>query len=239
LSVDKRGVVRGTGSGTQTGAIDGIRLAAKVNHYAAADRCGVEAVIPVPPRVVKAMVLVVSLMTLVAMLLSPVAPPGLAAADPDWPNITYTITCDGLIKNGFSVKLTNGSATVSGRIVGSPDYDHFDVQEQAAAQGAISGVGSASVVLLACSPQPSNFAVQEVQVFRQDGSVVGELPSPSTLQSGAILPPVYVPTGLRLTDGNISAEMLAYGPNDSHASGPSVPQAVTWHWNGSSFEKVF
>jgi len=177
------------------------------------------------------------MIALFAVLLPPVPAAVSSGPGTDWPNATYSITCDGLVKNTFSVRLSNSTATVSGQNAGSTDYDQFTVQYQAAANGELAGIGPASAVLLACSPQPSNFAVQEVQVLRPDGSLVSELPSASTLQNGAILPPVYVPSGLRVTGGNISTDLLAYGPNDTHASGPTVRETATLHWNGTSFER--
>jgi hypothetical protein len=55
------------------------------------------------------------------------------------------------------------------------------------------------------------------------------------LREATILAPLYDPTGLSIRDGDIVAEMKVYGPNDSHASGPSERMTVRWHWNGQGF----
>jgi hypothetical protein len=95
-----------------------------------------------------------------------------------------------------------------------------------------------AVVLLDCSPQPSNGIVQEVLLFSSTGRPLGELPSPRTLQGDAPLPPEYDPAGLSVEDGEIVAAMMAYGPDDFHASGPSVPVMVRWRFDGQGFVLV-
>ena len=86
--------------------------------------------------------------------------------------------------------------------------------------------------------QPSNFSVQEAQVFSSTGRRLGVLPSPRTLEGDAPLPPVYEPAGLSVQHGEIVAAMTAYGPGDSHATGPSVPLTVRWHFDGQGFVRV-
>lgn len=157
----------------------------------------------------------------------------------DWRNTTYRLTCDGIDSSGFTATLVNGSAQVPAEISDTPDYTSFDVHLDATATGDLDGDGKPdTVVLLQCMPQPSNAFVQEVQVFRADGSLMGELPSPRTLPETTILAPLYVPAGLSIKDGDVVAAMKEYGPNDSHATGPSVPFTARWHWNGTSFVRV-
>lgn len=161
------------------------------------------------------------------------------AAPRDWRNTTYRLTCDGIDPAGFTATLVNGSAQVPTEVSDTPDYLDFDVHLEATATGDLSGDGKPdTVVLLQCMPQPSNAFVQEVQVFRADGSLMGELPSPRTLPETTILAPLYVPAGLSIQNGDVVAAMKQYGPNDSHATGPSVPFTVRWHWNGTTFVRV-
>jgi hypothetical protein len=77
-----------------------------------------------------------------------------------------------------------------------------------------------------------------VHVFHSGSSQIGVLPSPSTLSEALILAPLYVPTGLSVQQEEIVAPMMAYGPNDSHASGPSVPLTVRWKWTGTGFMRA-
>lgn len=77
-----------------------------------------------------------------------------------------------------------------------------------------------------------------MHVFHSGGSELGVLPSPSTVPEASILAPLYVPTGLSVQQEEIVASMKAYGPNDSHATGPSVPFTARWKWNGTSFVRV-
>jgi hypothetical protein len=155
----------------------------------------------------------------------------------DWRNADYTITCDGVVPGGFRVTLVNGAARVPADTGETPYYDYFDVRFEAAASGGdLDGDGVPdTVVLLQCSPQPSNGILEEAQVFSGARGLLGELPSPRTLREATILAPLYDPTGLSIRDGDIVAEMKAYGPNDSHASGPSQRITVRWHWNGHDF----
>ena len=157
----------------------------------------------------------------------------------DWRNATYTMTCDEVVPDGFQAKLRNGAARVPADVGQNPYYDHYDVRFEADATGDVDGDGKPdTVVLLQCSPQPSNGIVEEAHVFSATGAELGVLPSPRTLREKTILPPLYDPHGLAVEDGDIVAAMKAYGPDDSHASGPSVPITVRWHWDGQRFVRL-
>ncbi len=162
-----------------------------------------------------------------------------AAAAADWLNRTYTLTCDGIVPDGFRATVVDGTARVPADGSRPPHYEHYDIRVTATASGDVDGDGAPdAVVLLDCSPQPSNGVVQEVQLFSSTGRPLGTLPSPSTLQAGVQPPPVYDPAGLSVRDGEIVAAMTAYGPDDSHASGPSVPLTVRWRFDGQQFVRA-
>jgi hypothetical protein len=162
-----------------------------------------------------------------------------ARAAADWFNRTYTVTCDGVVPDGFGATVVDGIARVPADGSRPPHYDHYDIRVTATASGDVDGDGAPdAVVLLECSPQPSNGIVQEVLVFSSTGRALGYLPSPRSLQGTAQLPPVYDPAGLSVHDGEIVAAMTAYGPDDVHASGPSVPITVRWRLDGQAFVQV-
>ena len=185
-------------------------------------------------------------MALACLLLSGCAsarPTGTAqvptAASIDWRNRAYSVTCDGLIPGGLPASVVNGTARVAADPSRPPFFDHYDVRVRGTATGDLDGDGAPdAVVLLDCSPQPSNGIVQEVQIFSSTGALLGGLPSPRTLQGPAILPPEYDPAGLSVRHGEIVAAMRAYGPNDVHATGPSVPLTVRWRFDGGRFVRV-
>ena len=107
-----------------------------------------------------------------------------------------------------------------------------------AASGDITGDGQPeTIVLLSCSPRGANYFVDEVQVF-DPSKLMGELPSPQTLQGEAVLAPEYIPTELRVEGGNVVAGMLFYAVGASHADGATEAYTITCHWTGSLFEKV-
>jgi hypothetical protein len=162
-----------------------------------------------------------------------------AGAAADWLNRTYTVTCDGVVPGGFRATVVDGGARVAADGSRPPFYDHYDIRVTATASGDVDGDGAPdAVVLLECSPQPSNGIVQEVQVFSSTGDPLGTLPSPRTLEGDAPLPPVYDTAGLSVQHGVIVAAMTAYGPNDFHASGPSVPLTVRWRFDGRGFVRA-
>jgi hypothetical protein len=164
---------------------------------------------------------------------------GSSSAASDSRDATYRVTCDGLVPDGIPVTLTGGAASVPADASRPPYYDHYEIRLEAEARGDVDGDGDPdTVVLLQCSPQPSNGIVEEVQVFAASGERLGLLPSPLTLREATILPPVYDPAGLSVQDGDIVAVMKAYAPEDSHASGPSIPITVRWHWDGREFVRV-
>ncbi len=164
---------------------------------------------------------------------------GPPAAVSDWRAATYRVTCDGIVPDGIPVTLEDGTAWVPADGSRPPYYDHYEVRLEAEARGDVDRDGGPdTVVLLECSPQPSNGIVEEVHVFAASGERLGLLPSPLTLRETTILSPLYDPTGLSVQDGDIVAEMTAYAPEDSHASGPSIPITVRWHWDGREFVRV-
>ena len=160
-------------------------------------------------------------------------------AAPDWRNATYNITCDGVLPRGFNATLKDGAARVVADGSRPPHYDYYDVRIEATASGDIDGDGVPdTVVLLQCSPQPSNGILEEAQVFSGAHGRLGVLPSATTLREATILAPLYDPAGLTVQDGDIIAEMKVYGPEDFHASGPSERTTVRWHWGGQEFVRI-
>lgn len=148
-----------------------------------------------------------------------------AAAAVDWRSTTYDLTCDGVVPGGFRARVIDGTARVPADGTRPPHYDHYEVRVVSTATGDLDGDGGAeTVVLLECSPQPSNGILQEVLVYASPGRLLGSLPSPRTLQGEAPLPPVHERIAVR--DGLIVAEMSAYAATDSHADGPSEPFTV-------------
>src|SRR3954452_13394174 len=82
---------------------------------------------------------------------------GSAAAAVDWRNTTYLVTCDGIVPDGFPATVVDGSARVPADGSRPPHYEHYDIRIRATASGDVDGDGAADeVVLLDCSPQPSN-----------------------------------------------------------------------------------
>ena len=164
---------------------------------------------------------------------------GSPAAPVDWLNRTYSVTCDDIVPTGIPATVVDGRARVAADGSRAPFYDHYDIRVTATATGDVDGDGAPdAVVLLECSPQPSNGILQEVHVFSSDGSPLGALPSPRTLEGDAPLPPVYDTAGLSVRHGEIVAAMMAYGPHDFHASGPSVPVTVRWRFDGQDFVRT-
>jgi hypothetical protein len=157
----------------------------------------------------------------------------------DWRDSTYTMTCDGLAPGGFSVTLGNGAARVPADVAETPYYEYFDVRYEAEASGDVDRDGVPdTVVLLQCSPQPSNGFVEEAQVFSGARGPLGVLPNPSTLPEASMLAPLYDPARLTVDHGDILTGMTAYGPGDSHATGPSEHITVRWHWDGRRFVRL-
>jgi len=148
-----------------------------------------------------------------------------AAAAVDWRSTTYDLTCDGVVPGGFRARVVDGAATVPADGTRPPFYDRYEVRVDATAAGDLDGDGGAeTVVLLECSPQPSNGVLQEVLVYGSPGRLLGSLPRPVTMQGEAPLPPRYERISVR--EGLIVADLSAYAATDSHASGPSQPFTV-------------
>src|ERR1019366_5733565 len=114
--------------------------------------------------------------------------------------------------------------------VNSGGYSRYEVGVEAVTRpGDLSSDGSPqTAVVLYCSPQPSNFFVEEVQVFKSDGTLLGELPPTNTLSPGSALPPQYDSSQFSISGGQLITAMKFYAPTDSHASGPSIHQVLKW-----------
>ncbi|WP_228918589.1 cutinase family protein [Streptomyces sp. DH20] len=150
----------------------------------------------------------------------------------DWNNRTYGLTCDDIVSKAVPVTVRNGKGTARGSGIG--DYDRWQVQTQRIARGTVPSLGDVTAVLFSCSPQPSNFRLQELRVYRTtDGREVGRTP---TFQVDE-LSPQYQPDTVRFSEGRLLADVKFYGPGDSHATGPSILRHVTWRWDGSRFVK--
>src|ERR1019366_2679361 len=152
----------------------------------------------------------------------------------DWYNTSYMMSCGGLAPQPFTVNVQGGKATAPGS---SGGYSTYQVHVEAVTQpGALTSDGSPqTAVLLYCSPQPSNFFVEEVQVFKSDGGLLGELPPTGTLSPGSSLPPQYDSSQFSISTGQLITGMKFYAPTDSHASGPSIHQVLKWSWDGHQF----
>ncbi|MET7927036.1 cutinase family protein [Streptomyces sp. NPDC005349] len=150
----------------------------------------------------------------------------------DWKNRSYGLTCDDTVGKAVPVTVRNGKGTARGSGIGG--YDHWEVQTQRITRGTVPRLGDVTAVLFSCSPQPSNFMLQELRVYRTaDGREVGHTP---TFQVDG-LSPQYQPDTVRFSEGHLLADVKFYGPGDSHATGPSILRHVTWRWDGSRFVK--
>ncbi|MEU6868121.1 hypothetical protein ABZ924_33660 [Streptomyces sp. NPDC046876] len=148
----------------------------------------------------------------------------------DWENRNYSLTCDDIVDKPVKAEVRNARGVVKGDDIGG--YDRWEVEVQRTAQGSLPSLGRVTAVLFYCSPQPSNFFEQELRVYRtDDGSEIGRTPTFETPE----LPPQYQPKSLVFKDSRLAADVKFYGPDDSHADGPSILRHVTWTWRGSHF----
>ncbi|GAA2656911.1 hypothetical protein [Streptomyces vastus] len=149
----------------------------------------------------------------------------------DWKNRAYSLTCDDVVDKPVRVTLRNGKGVAKGSILGG-GYDRWEVEVQRTAQGRLSRLGNVTAVLFYCSPQPSNFFMQELRVYRtDDGSEIGRTPTFDVQE----LAPQYQPKSLTIKDRLLAADLRFYGPQDSHADGPSILRHVTWTWEDGRF----
>ncbi|MER5223818.1 hypothetical protein [Streptomyces flaveus] len=148
----------------------------------------------------------------------------------DWKNHTYGLTCDDVVNKPVKVTLRNGKGTAKGSGLGG--YDRWEVEVQRTTQGSLPRLGNVTAVLFYCSPQPGNFFMQELRVYRtDDGSEIGRTPTFDVPE----LAPQYQPKSLTIKGGLLSADLKFYGPQDSHADGPSILRHVTWTWEDGRF----
>jgi len=159
------------------------------------------------------------------------APTTQPKADNDWLNRTYQLSCDDISDKPIPVTLQNGQGTAGP----NNGYDRWEVAIDARAAGSFDGLGSGTAVMFSCSPQPSNFVLQEVQIFHEDGNYVGRLRPLNPLPSGLSLPPVYNHDAFSVHNGLLNTGVWYYAGSDSHASGPSIPATLHWRWDGRQF----
>ena len=107
----------------------------------------------------------------------PTTPPAQPTTPPDWRNAKFTLQCDGVSPQPFTVQLHDGSATVAA--TPGSGYATFGLSLDAVTTGNLTGVaGTQTAVLINCQPAPTNngFSFDEVQVLSGPGQVLGELP---------------------------------------------------------------
>lgn len=137
----------------------------------------------------------------------------------DWRDRQYFLTDDKVL-----VDIENGRGI-------RPD---LEAAVLGVSEGSLPDLGEVAAVLFGIHPVPSNFVIHELRVFGKNGSFVGRIPS----FKGQMLDPVYLPETVVFSEGKLVADVKFYGPQDSHASGPSIVRTVTWQWNGSAFVAV-
>ncbi|MFE9967509.1 cutinase family protein [Streptomyces sp. NPDC005525] len=154
----------------------------------------------------------------------------IAGKSADWRNRTYALTCDDTVDKPVRVAVRNGTGIAKDASIGAGK--RWDVKVQRTSQGRLPRLGSVTAVLFYCSPQPSNFFKQELRVYRtNNGREVGRTPTFDVPG----LSPKYQPKSLVIKDGLISSNVKFYGPEDSHAKGPSILRHVTWSWEDNHF----
>jgi hypothetical protein len=151
----------------------------------------------------------------------------------DWRNREYTTDCAGLVPDApFDVVMRDGKGGKST----SGNWNRFEVSVQAVAIDDLTGDGKKeAAVLLWCLPQPSNYFVQEVQVFARGPKLLAKLPSLINPIDPYGLPPEYQSNELSIEKGTLVTGVKYYGSDDSHASGPSIHRTLRWHWSGRGF----
>ena len=148
----------------------------------------------------------------------------------DWNDRQYYLTCDNIVQAPVNIAFSGGNATARGPGIG--DYDRWDMSIDQITHGVLPSLGDVTAVLFRCSPQSSNFSVQELRIYRTaDGSEIGRIPELPT--NGRVLPSVY--KSVAIANGHLGADVMFYGPGDTHASGPSVPGHLSWSWDGREF----
>jgi hypothetical protein len=60
-----------------------------------------------------------------------------------------------------------------------------------------------AAVLLSCSPQPSNFYVEEVHAFEDGPKLLGTLPHLQPLPGGLVLDPLFDPDHFAISGGQL------------------------------------
>ena len=161
-----------------------------------------------------------------------VRPGGPVLGPIDWNNRQYALTCDNIVQTPVNVAFSGDNATARGPGIGP--YDKWDMSIDQVTHGILPSLGNVTAVLFGCSPQPSNFSVPELRIYRTaDGSEVGRIPELPA--NGGVLPGVYKAGSITILNGHVAADVMFYGPGDSHASGPSVPGQLSWSWNGQQF----
>ena len=150
----------------------------------------------------------------------------------DWNKRQYALTCDNIVQTPVDVAFSGGKATARGPGIGS--YDRWDLSIDQVTHGVLPSLGNVTAVLFSCGPWPSNFSVQELRIYHTaNGSEIGRIPALPA--NGGVLPGVFKPGSVTIANGHVSADVMFYGPGDSHASGPSVPGHMSWSWNGQEF----
>ncbi|TQE36849.1 hypothetical protein Sipo8835_09275 [Streptomyces ipomoeae] len=148
----------------------------------------------------------------------------------DWEDRDYLLTCDDIVDKPVQAAIRNGKGIVKNGDIGG--YDRWEVEVQRTVQGRLPRLGDVTAVLFYCSPQPSNFFRQELRVYStDDGSEIGRTPTFDVPE----LPPQYQPKSLVIKNGRLASDVKFYGPDDSHADGPSILRHVTWTWENNRF----
>ncbi|MBN1171069.1 MAG: CHAT domain-containing protein [Micromonosporaceae bacterium] len=150
------------------------------------------------------------------------------AVDTDWRNTRYSTNCWDRSEQERTVEVHGGRYSAR---VGDSTYD---LQVDPVVEDLTGdGVPEASV-LLTCTHQPSNYFLNEIQVFGDGPRRLQVLPTPPDRPEPQSLGP-YFEDPFVVRDAQLITGAAYYVDGDTHASGPSLHAVVSWRWNGHEF----
>jgi hypothetical protein len=146
----------------------------------------------------------------------------------DWLNTRYSVKCDGAFGEPVTANVQQGSATGSAGAARS-----WTIAVDPLATGDLTGDGRPeTAVLVSCTPQPSNYSVEELLVIDERGNTLATLPADSSLTN----PEAFRAETAAITEEGLTIDADRLAPDQCRACGdPELHLTYRWQWTGSEF----
>jgi hypothetical protein len=156
------------------------------------------------------------------------SPPPSNASTIDWKNTTYTTGCGGMTSGSIvtvPMRGGKGSATV---IPSGEPAQRLEIAVETVQSGRLTGLGTATAVILACRWAGGSGSQQELQLFGPDDKLLQADHLPDLTLAA------FDTTALAFEGGSLLTGAGYWAKDECSACGPSIYKVLRWKWDAAA-----